>query len=235
VVPDIRELTRLFEVHGTMGALKNFALNGALASAEGLAALKLSELYRRSSATAQDVQPLDLAPEDIQVSGTGEEVHLRFLTGISAVPAGAPGFAETSGNIAAWGMPFTRALATQLAQPGLSILPLARPPMSPLRALRAGQFAHSELGLQLFLGSALRLFRSRVGEAEADVAACADSSVRIRLRSPFDASLSQQYRWAVHPGDDMAVICNSIYGLLADCRVTNIQVEESVQEVEPSH
>ena len=235
VVPDIRELTSLFEVHGTLGALKNFALNGALASAEGLAALKFSALYRRCAATVHDVQPLDLAPENIQVSGTGEEVHLRFLTGISAVPAGAPEFAETAGNIAAWGMPFTKALAAQLAQPGLSILPLARPPMSPLRALRAGKFAHGELGLQLFLASALRSFRSRVGEAEAVVAARADSSVLVRLESPFDASLSQQYCWTVHPGDDMAAISNSIFGLLADCRVTNIQVDESVQEVEPLH
>lgn len=236
VVADVAELTKLFELHGTLGPMKNFGLSGALVSAAGLAALKPSSVYRRSRETGGKVlPPLDLPPAEIRLAGAEEEVHLRFLTGVSVTSADAPGFTETAGNIGAWGMPFTRAMAAQFGQPGLSLLPIPRPPMSPLQALEAGQFAQSELGLQLFLSTALRKFRSRVGEGEAVVAACADGSVRIRLSSPFDASLSQEYTWPLQPGDDIAAIGCSIFSLLAECRVTNVQVTETVQAVLASH
>ena len=236
VVVDVGELTKLFESHGTLGPMKNFGLSSALVSAAGLAALKPSVVYRRSRETGQEhLPPLDLAPEEIRIAGTHEEAHLRFLTGVSVTSADAPGFTETAGNIGAWGMPFTRALAAQLGQPGLSLLPIPRPPMSPRQAVEAGKFAQSELGFQLFLSTALRKFRSRVGEAEAVVAARADGSVRIRLSSPFDASLSQEYAWELQPGDDMATVGSGIFSLLAECRVTNVQIAETIQPVSASH
>jgi hypothetical protein len=236
LVTDVGELTKLFELHGTLGPMKNFGLGGALLSAAGLAALKPAALYRRSRETSPEtMQPLDLPPEDIHIAGAEEEAHLRFLTGVAVTAADAPGFTETAGNIGAWGLPFTRALAAQLAQPGLSLLPIPRPPMSPLQALEAGRFAECELGFQLFLSTALRKFRSRVGEAEALVAACADGSVRIRLTSPFDASMSQEYAWPLQSGDDMAAVSAGIFSLLEECRVTNVQVLETIQTISASH
>ncbi len=236
VVTDIGELKKLFELHGTLGPMKNFALSSALVCAAQLAALKPSVVYRRSRETGREnFPPLDLPPGDICIAGTEEEVHLRFVTGVSVTSADAPGFTETAGNIGVWGMPFTKALAAQLGQPGLSLLPLPRPPMSHLQALEAGRFAESELGFQLFLSSALRKFRSRVGEAEAVVTACADGCIRISLSSPFEASSSQEYAWVLQPGDDIAAVGNGIFSLLEECRVTNVQVAETVQPVSASH
>ena len=230
VVADVGELKTLFEMHGTLGPMKNFALSSALVSAAGLVALKPSAVYRRTRETGRETsQPLDLPPEEIRVAGAEEEVHLRFLTGVSVTSADAPGFTETAGDIGAWGMSFTRLLAGQMGQPGLSLLPIPRPPMSHLQAIEAGKFAASELGFQLFLSTALRKFRARVGEAEAVVAACADGSVRIRLSSPFDASLSQDHAWPLQPGDDMAAVGNGIFSLLEECRVTNVQVADTIQ------
>ena len=77
----------------------------------------------------------------------------------------------------------------------------------------------------------MRKFRSRVGEAEAVVAACADGSIRIRLSSPFDASLSPDYAWALQPGDDIAAVSTGIFSLLEECRVTNVTAAETVQPV----
>ena len=236
MVADVGELKKLFEKHGTLGPMKNFGLSGALVSATGLAALKPSVVYRRSHESGREnFLPLDLPPEEIAIVGEEEEVNLRFLTGVSVTSADAPGFTETAGDIGAWGMPLTRALAAQLGQPGLSLLPIPRPPMSHLQAIEAGRFAASELGFQLFLSAALRKFRSRVGEAEAVVAACADGSVRIRLSSPFDASLSQEYAWVLQPGDDLAAVSNSIFSLLEECKVTNVEVADAIQPVSASH
>lgn len=229
-LPEVAALTALFEKHGALGAQKNFALGNALVSVDGMAALKPGVLWRLAQGrNGESTVPLDLTPAPIHVATAAEQVHLRFLNGVSVTAPDAPAFTETAGNIAAWGMPFTSELAAQLGQPGLSFLPIPRPPMAPLQAIEAGLFSHSELGLQLFLSDALRKFRARVGEAKAVVASYADGSVRTGLSSPFDASLSAEYVWKLQPGDEVAAVANSIFSLLEECRVMDVQVAEGVQ------
>lgn len=230
VLPDAAALTALFEKHGALGAQKNFALGNALVSVEGMAGFTPGVLWRMAhGASGEATAPPDLAPAPIEIASAAEQVHLRFLNGVSVTAPDAPAFTETAGNIAAWGMPFTRELSAQLGQPGLSFLPIPRPPMAPLQAIEAGQFIHRELGLQLFLSDALRKFRARVGEARAVVASYADGSVRTSLSSPFDASLAAEYIWKLQPGDDIAAVASSIFSLLEECRVTDVQVAEGVQ------
>jgi len=232
VLSDSDKVKSLFETQGVLGQLSNFGISNALCSAAGLAALKPALLYRRArEAQSARVRPLDIAPEPILITSTAEEAHLRFLAGVSVAPADAPGFTEAAGNIGGWGVPLTRMLAVQLGQPGLSLLPIPRPPMSPARALAAGLFAQREIGLQLFLSTALRGFRSRVGEARAFVRACADDSVRIRLHSAFDTEPAPEYVWKLERGDDLAAISDAIYGLLEECRVADVQ---SAQDIEPA-
>lgn len=229
VVPDAGELQKLFEKHGALGRSKNFELGNALTTAEKLAAVKPSTLYHLARGAGQKAfQPPELAPQDIEVDSGEERVHLRFLVGAAIAPANAPGFTETAGNIGAWGLPFTRALAAQLGQEGLSLLPIPRPPMNLQSALETGRFALSEMEFQLFLGKALRRFRARVGDPDATVASYSDGSVRINLSSPFDASLACGYRWPLYPEDDIDAVGGSILGLLSDCRVETVQVAETV-------
>ncbi len=229
-VPDAAALTALFEKHGALGAQKNFALGNALVSVAGMGALKPGVIWRLAQgASTEATAPLELEPAPIELASAVEQVHLRFLNGVSVTACDAPAFTETAGNIAAWGMPFTRELAAQLGQAGLSFLPIPRPPMPPLQAIAAGLFSQSELGLQLFLSDALRKFRARVGEASAVIAAYADGSVRTGLSSPFDASLSAEYSWKLQPGDDVAAVASSIFSLLEECRVMDVQVAEGVQ------
>ena len=236
VVPDIDALKKIFESHGTLGTMKNFGLSASLVSASDLAAVKPSTLYQRQRSSSLETFPaLDLPPNDLLIERSEEQANLRFLTGVSLTSGSAPGFAETAGDISAWGMSFTRTLATQLAQPGLSLLPIPRSPASPRQALVTGTFALCEINLQLFLSSALRKFRSRTGEADVTVFSCDDPSVRIRLRSPFDDSMSEQFVWQLEPGHDMAQVSKAILGLLEDCRVQNIQIDGTVRSVSASH
>jgi len=229
VVPDVGELQKLFEKHGALGQSKNFGLGNALTTAERLAAVKPSMLYRLTRGLGEKgFRPPHLAPQDIEVDSGEERVHLRFLLGAAVTPANAPGFSETAGNIGAWGLPFTQALAGQLGQKGLSLLPVPRPPMNLQQALESGRFVLREMEFQLFLSNALRRFRARVGDPDATVASCSDGSVRINLGSPFDASLACEYRWPLHPEDDLGAVGRSIFGLLAECRLQTVQVSETV-------
>jgi hypothetical protein len=236
VVPDVGELQKLFEKHGALGQSKNFGLGNALTTAERLAGVKPSTLYRLTRGLgAEGLRPPHLAPQDIEVASGEERVHLRFLVGAAVAPANAPDFTETAGNIGAWGLPITQALAGQLAQKGLSLLPVPRPPMNLQRALESGRFALREVEFQLFLSNALRRFRARVGDPDATVASCADGSVRINLGSSFDESLACEHRWPLYPEDELGAVGRSIFGLLSDCRLETVQVAETVQPVSASH
>jgi hypothetical protein len=229
VVPDVGALQKLFEKHGALGDSKNFGLGNALTTAERLAAVTPGTLFRLGRGLGQEAFRLpDLAPQDIEVDSGEERVHLRFLVGAAVTPANAPGFTETAGNIGAWGLALTQTLAAQLGQEGLSLLPIPRPPMSLQRALETGRFALREMEFQLFLSNALRRFRARVGDPDATVASYSDGSVRITLGSPFDASLACEYRWPLYPEDDLAAVSNSIFGLLADCRLESVRVAETI-------
>ncbi|HEV8262727.1 MAG TPA: hypothetical protein VGQ19_18480 [Burkholderiales bacterium] len=229
VVPDVGELQNLFEKHGALGQSKNFGLGNALTTAERLASVKPGMLYRLTRGLGQaGFRAPDLAPQDIELDSGEERVHLRFLAGAAVTPANAPGFTETAGNIGAWGLPFTLVLAEQLGQEGLSLLPIPRPPMNPQRALETGRFALREMEFQLFLSNALRRFRARVGDPDATVASYSDGSVRINLGSPFDASLACEYRWPLYPEDNLGAVGNSIFGLLAECRLETVRVAETV-------
>jgi len=236
VVPDIAELRSLFDVHGTLGQARNFGLGNALVGAAALSAFSPGLLYRASrGAGLPDATQLEFTPADIDLVTADEQAHLRFLVGAVVTPRNAPGFTETAGNIGAWGMPLARALADQLAQPGLSVLPIPRPPLGLLRAVQAGLFAWRELGFQLFLSNALRRFRSRIGEPDVSVAAHADASVRVRLDSRLDETLKEEYRWQLDPGDDFAAVSQSIFSLLAECRLDTVDVAETVQPALASH
>lgn len=228
-LPDLAAVQKLFVDHGAVGPLRNFGLGNALVAAEALAAIGPAQQFRLGRGEIEGgFASLDLPPADIVVTSAEERVHLRFLAGAALTPADAPGFTETAGNIGAWGMAFTRELAAQLAQEGLSLLPIPRPPLAFAAALAAGLFSARELGLQLFLSSALRGFRASVGEPNASVAAYTDGSVRVSLASPFEPSPPREYHWPLEPGDDIAAVGASIFNLLAECRVANVRVAETV-------
>lgn len=229
VLPDPAAVQKLFFDHRAVGRLRNFGFGNALIAADTLASIGPARQFRLGRGEVEGgFASLDLPPADIVVTSTEERVHLRFLAGATVAPADAPGFTETAGNIGAWGMAFTRELAAQMAQEGLSLLPIPRPPMAWAAALGAGLFSARELGLQLFLSSALRGLRASVGEPDASVAAYTDASVRVSLASPFDPSAPKTYRWPLEPGDDLAAVSDSIFSLLAECRVANVQVADTV-------
>ena len=151
-------------------------------------------------------------------------VHLRFLVGAGIAPANEPPLTETASNIGAWGLALTRLLATQLAQSGAEVLPMARPPCDLLRAAHAGRTAQLETACNLFASNAVRRFRSASGDPVAILSAHDNGELRLTLSQPFDEQMIEGFRWPLHPLDDIAEITGSISGLLAECRVGRIEI-----------
>lgn len=228
VVPDIAELTALMKRAAALGSVENFGLGnafGSLAGASAVSPAALHALVRRfGSAGSNDL----LAPEPVAVESADESVHLRFLAGASVTPADLPSFLETAGPIGRWGMGLSQALAQQLADPGLSLLPLPRAPRPWFTALHEGRFAREELAFNLFASGAIRRIRAESGEPEALITARADGTVRVDLTSPFDAMLHHAHAWKLSPADDLATVEQSIRQLLEDCRVPRVESDARV-------
>ena len=180
--------------------------------------------------------PCEMPPREIVVEPGREQVHLRFLVGAGITPLAAPSFLDAAADIGAWGMPLTRVLARQLAQPALDLLPVPRPPISILKAAHAGRCAQLELASNLFVSNAVRRFRAIVGDPTVVMSTHrmegGAAEIRISMSSVFDDTLLEGFRWPLHPLDDLERIVATLSELLHDCRVNDVRV---VDVVLPAH
>lgn len=222
-LPEIEKITALLEQHGAVGATRNFGLGNALCAAEAVESLPSSALWRAVRDPAQRAVVDTLLPEPLAVGPGREQVHLRFLVGAGVTPQHLPSFLESASNIGSWGMALTRELTRQLAQPGLEVLPMPRPPQPLVKAVYVGRAAQLEAALSLFLSNNLRRFRMSVGDPEAVLSAhaLADGAgeLRLSLSSPFDESMLEGFCWPLHPLDDLDAVAQLFHQALADCRL----------------
>lgn len=228
VLPDVGAVTALLETHGVLGAGRNFGLGNALVALETLECLPPSLMRAWATQLRTGAAPLELAGSVTAVAPGREQVHLRFLVGASVVPAHVPSVIETGSNIGAWGMPLTQALAQQLAQPALTILPIPRAPVPLYLAADAGRAAQTELAFSLFLSNAVRDMRRAVGDPSVVISAHRDDAgvaeIRVSLSSAYDESLLEGFRWPLYPVDDEKEIFNKIKYLCDECRLSDVQV-----------
>ena len=229
-LPDIDEIHALLERHGAIGATRNFGLSNALCSIEALERLKPSLVYQWTRQWAGT--PRELAPEALHVERGRERVQLRFLVGAGIAPADAPSFSETMSGIGAWGLPLTKALVRQLAQPAAELLAIPRAPVGLLRAPHAGRWAGLETALHLFTSNTLRHMRAVVGDPTVMVSAHraedASAEVRTSMSSPLDDTLLEGFRWPLHPIDDLDRIEQVVTELMRDCQVPDVRFIEHV-------
>lgn len=231
-LPEIGKVSALLEQHGAIGVTRNFGLGNALVSADALDALSPSALWRAAADPSQRPLPAALQPEPIAVAGSREQVHLRFITGAGLTPQHLPSFLESASNIGTWGMALTKELSRQLAQSGLEILPIPRPPQPLVCAAQAGRRAQLEAALSLFLGNTLRRFRMAVGDPEAVLSAHrldgGAGELRLSLSTPLDDSLFEGFAWPLQPQDEAADVSQLIQATLDECRVKNVTLLDRV-------
>lgn len=228
-LPDVSEIQALLGRHGALGATRNFGVSAELCPLEALERLTPSSVFHWNHAYSS-VAPTGMPGSPIEVAAGSEQVHLRFILGAGITPAHLPSFLETAANIGKWGAAFTRTVARQLAQAGLDLLPLARPPAGLLRAQGSGRDAVIETAFHLFASHALRTCRMTAGEPVVVLSAHreAGAEVRVSVSSALDDALLEGFCWPLHPADDLEVILSSIAGLLKASRVTDLRVAPEV-------
>lgn len=232
IMPDIGEITAVLETQGAVGATRNFGLSNALSPLSALERVTLSQAYGWARDFTAAGASRDIGAEAIDVAPGREQVHLRFLVGAGIAAPTAPSFLETAANIGTWGMPLTRALARQLAQPGLDLLPVPRPPTAILKAAHAGRCAQVELAFSLFVSNTARQFRSMVGDPtivlSAHLGKAGMAEIRISMSSGLDDTLLEGFLWPLHPLDKLEQVVSTITDLLRECRIGDVRVVKSV-------
>lgn len=231
-IPDIDAVCALLQQHAALGAMRNLGVGNALCLPEALERITPVTLFRWSTDFGSFAAPHDLGAGDMEVGPGREQVRLRFLVGAGIAQQTAAPFMQDAADIGIWGMPLTRLLVQQLAQPGLELLPIPRPPASILQAPHLGRGAELGLSFSLFVSNAVRQFRAAVGDPTAMVsahqAATGGAEIRISLSSPFDDTMLEGFRWPLHPVDDFGQTLAGITGLLRECRVSDIRMVETL-------
>ena len=222
-LPDIAAVSALLEQHGVLGSGRNFGLGNALCSMETLDCLSPRLLRQWAAQLRTGGAPLELAGTSFGVKPGHEQVVLRFLVGATVSPAHVPSAMEAGSSVGAWGIPLTKMLAQQLAQPGLDVLPIPRAPVAIYLAADAGRAAQIELAFSLFLSNAVRQFRLAVGDPAVVLSAHrleeGGAECRVSLSSVFDESMLEGFRWPLYPGDDHEEIMNKINNLLDEIKL----------------
>lgn len=228
VVPDSDAVCALLQKHGAFGVMRNIGLGNSLSPAKALEGITPGKAHIWSTQMMASGVPHELEACAVVVAAGREQVQLRFLTGAAIVPSGAAPFSESAASIGEWGMPLTRLLSQQLAQPGLELLPIPRPPTAILEAALLGREAELGLSFNLFVSNAVRQFRASVGDPvviiSAHQAEKGGAELRISLSSPFDDTLLEGFRWPLHPADDFERVLAGITGLLLDCRIADVRM-----------
>ena len=215
VLPDVAALARVLEANGVFGGGRNLGFSNALVSIKTLEALRPGELLE----AARSTQLRALPPAPITLARGAEEVHVRFLLGASVAPVHAPGIIETGANIGAWGTAALKAMALELATPGVQILPMPRPPAGLYTAAWQGRRAGIEAAFNLFMSANVRRFRGSVGDPHVTLSAHQGGELRVTLSTPFDDTLVEGFRWPLHPADDLDDIERAITSMISECRL----------------
>jgi len=236
----LREPSRLATIlreHRALGGREAFALASALVGLDAFEPQRLPELYRwqrlpEVGAAGAPQPPRDLRPAPIEIREPGESVHLRFVVGSLLSRPDVDLLART--EVGPWGVPLTKALSSELALPGASVLAIPRAPQRPLPAVAAGRAAQREVGAQLFATNAIRKLRAAAGEPTAVISAHrapdapGGGELRLSLSSPFAPRDAEGFRCPLYPIDRVSDVAAMLVDLLTDCRVTDVHVVAGV-------
>ena len=230
IVDAPHDLAAILEAHGALGGNRQFALSGALCTADAIDIGALPALLHAAGPRAGDGvrKPLDLAPAPFAALPGGERVHLRFLVG-SALAASTAAIAGDT-RIGAWALPFTRTLSRSLATPGASVVAMPRAPQSLPVAVATGRQVQREAGAMLFASNAVRRLRAGVGEPVAVIsahrspAAAVGGEIRLSLSSPFEPREAEGFRCPLDALDRVDDVVTMLAQVASDCRIADVRV-----------
>ncbi|OHX20381.1 hypothetical protein [Chromobacterium sphagni] len=227
-IADVAGLNALLRQHGVFAADGDVALSGALLHPDSVVGLDAATLYQltRKHEAARDALPQQAAPVTVKEEG----VFLRYLMGVAIQRDGEPSPLRQGGAVGAWGMPVMKLLGEQLKADGVTLFPIARPPLPVMQALVAGNFARFEVALQVFASSQIRRLRELDKEPVAIVSAHDNGELHFTLSARGDERNWEAFVWPLASLDNVKLIEENFRELMAECHVRDVH---AIAELQP--
>ncbi|MDF0606472.1 hypothetical protein HZU77_012550 [Neisseriaceae bacterium TC5R-5] len=226
-IADVAGLNALLRQHSVFAEDGEVFIQGALVSADSLLALDAAMLFQlnHDPSKAKTGLPQQAAPITVKEEG----VFLRYLLGVAIQPEGADVPVRLGGEVGAWGMPLMKFLNEQLHGDGVTLFPIARPPLPAMQAMVAGHYARFEVALQVFVSSQIRRLRELNLEPVAILAAHQNGELHITLSAVGDQRSREGFAWPLAPLDSVQLIEENFRELMAECRVREVHVLAQLQ------
>ncbi|MBM2883112.1 hypothetical protein [Chromobacterium amazonense] len=226
-IADVEGLNALLRQHGVFAADGDAALSGVLLHPDSLVGLDALSLYRmaRQGEAARDGLPAQAAPVTVKEEG----VFLRYLIGVAVQREGEPCPVRLGGSVGAWGMPLMKFLGEQLQTDGVTLFPIARPPLPAMQALVAGNHARFEVALQVFASSQIRRLRELDKEPVAIVSAHENGELHFTVSAKGDERNWEGFVWPLASLDNVKLIEENFRELMSECRVRDVHVLPELQ------
>ncbi|POZ60044.1 hypothetical protein [Chromobacterium alticapitis] len=227
VIADVDALNGLLREHGVFAAGADVALSGTLLHPDSLVGMDALTLYRmtRQGDAARAVLPAKAAPITVKEEG----VFLRYLIGVAIQREGEACPVRLGGSVGAWGMPLMKFLGEQLKADGVTLFPIARPPLPAMQALVAGNYARFEVALQVFASSQIRRLRELDLEPVAILSAHDNGELHFTLSAQGDERNWEGFVWPLASLDNVKLIEESFRELMGECRVREVHVLPDLQ------
>lgn len=226
-VEDVAGLNDLLRRHGVFAEGGDVALSGVLLHPDSLVGLDALTLYKlsRQGEAAREGLPSEAAPITVKEEG----VFLRYLIGVAIQREGEACPVKLGGSVGAWGMPLMKFLGEQLKTDGVTLFPIARPPLPAMQALVAGNYARFEVALQVFASSQIRRLRELDKEPVAILSAHDNGELHFTLSAHGDERNWEGFVWPLASLDNFKLIEENFRELMAECRVREVHILSELQ------
>jgi len=227
-IADEEGLNALLREHGILGAAQQVRVFGQLLHPDTVVAMDAARLFRLTRDLASAEQGIGEDLNGAAITLKEEGVFLRYLLGVAVQGEGEAEPVKLGGAVGAWGMPLMKFLGEQLHTDGVTLFPIARPPLPVMQALVAGNFARFEVALQVFASSQIRRLRELSKDPVAILSAHANGELHITLSAEGDERNWEAFVWPLAAMDNVTLIESNFRELMAECRVRDVHVLSQV-------
>ncbi|UTH74802.1 hypothetical protein [Chromobacterium sp. IIBBL 290-4] len=226
-VADAAGLNALLRQHGVFADGADVTISGILSHPDDLIGLDTLKLYKmtRQGEAAREGLPNRAAPVTVKEEG----VFLRYMIGVAIQREGEEPPVRLGGSVGVWGMPVMKFLGEQLKADGVTLFPIARPPLPAMQALVAGNFARFEVALQVFASSQIRHLRELNLEPVAILSAHNNGEVHFTLSAQGDDRNWEGFVWPLASLDNVQLIEENFRELMRECHVREVHVLPELQ------
>ena len=221
-INDTDGLNQLLREHGLFASDADVAFGGTLIHPDRLGELDPVTLYKLTRNITEAKTLIPQQPASVTVNGEG--VFLRYLLGSAIQPEGVEAPLHLGGAVGRWGMPLMKFLSTQLKVAGVTLFPIARPPMPAMQAMVAGNYARFEVAMQVFSSSQIRRLRELNKEPVAILSAHDTGELHISLSAENAEWKGSTFVWPLAALDRVPLIEKSFRELMRECHVRKVYV-----------